>query len=129
MQDLREQLQSFEPLAAQIAGAGTCKSVEALLVLGRGTSQGHQFVDGHRLELALDLNQIEFAEEKACALNGLEGAGPDENVSAVLLVQTLETRREVYGVAHGGVAVAQLRAHVPAGGRARPHTDAQAPGR
>src|SRR5207253_9413669 len=65
--------------------------------------------------LALDSEQVEFPEDQAGVARGRIGGLADQNVGAVLLVEPFQARGEVHRIAHGGVAVAQLRAHVADG--------------
>src|SRR5712692_3422597 len=72
----------------------------------------HELVDGDGLVLALDADQVEFAEDKARLARGGAGGFAREDVRAEFLVEAFQARGQVYGIAHGSVAVAKLRAHV-----------------
>jgi hypothetical protein len=60
--------------------------------------------------LALDTHHVDFAEHDV--RDQLPGLVADQHAEIVLLGETFEARAEVHRVAHDGIGLAQLRAHV-----------------
>src|SRR5229473_2220243 len=104
------------PLAELVASAPASKHLPPLGQLAgpiaRRLLKLHELVDGDGLVLALDADQVEFTEDKARLARGRVGGFAREDVRAEFLVEAFQARGQVYGIAHGSVAVAKLRAHV-----------------
>src|SRR6266436_6246079 len=118
------------PAAPAVELVGLLKKVDALTHFVRGAVSGifrsaaDEFVNGYRLELALDADEIELAEKEAVALGGGIRGFVDDDMRAVVFIQSFQARGEIHSVAEGRVAVAKRGAHVADAGHAGIQADA-----
>src|SRR6266403_2008355 len=112
------------PAALPVELMGLLEEIEASTYFVRGAvnrvfgGAADEFVDGNRLELAFYADEIEFAKDETVILGcGIRGF-VDQDVRAVIFIQTFQARGEIHGVAESGVAVAQRGAHVADAGYA-----------
>src|SRR5437879_1964123 len=90
---------SLEPAAVLKECASFVKTIEAGLRVGGKIGRGrNQFVDDDRLQLALHADEIKCAENEAGVFRCKVGGFVDQNMSAVILVQTFEPRSKIHGI-------------------------------
>src|SRR5260370_23110704 len=101
-----------QPAALLEERASLVKTIEAGLRVGRKIGcGGDQFIDDDRLQFAFHADEIQFAKNEARVFCCEVGGFVDENVGSVVFIQALNGRSKIDGIANGGEAEAQRKAH------------------